>query len=94
MSPRKPGQKMVGDITYIPTWEGWVYLTTVIDCYTKSCIGYAMADHLRAELVIDALSSRTSRHSTVRATHQSTNERHGGQRRMSTFSASRSAMAR
>jgi putative transposase len=50
-----PGQKMVGDITYIPTWEGWVYLATVIDCYTKACVGYAMADHLRTELVIDAL---------------------------------------
>jgi putative transposase len=42
-----PGQKMVGDITYIPTWEGWVYFATVIDCHTKACIGYAMADHLR-----------------------------------------------
>jgi putative transposase len=50
-----PGQKMVGDITCIPTWEGWLYLATVIDCHTKACIGYAMADHLRAELVIDAL---------------------------------------
>ena len=50
-----PGQKMVGDITYIPTWQGWMYLATVIDCYTKACIGYAMADHLRAELAIDAL---------------------------------------
>jgi putative transposase len=50
-----PGEKMVGDITYIPTWEGWLYLATVIDCYTKACIGYAMANHLRAELVIDAL---------------------------------------
>jgi len=50
-----PGQKMVGDITYIPTWQGWVYLATVIDCYTKACIGYAMADNLRAELAIDAL---------------------------------------
>ncbi|MGH3824718.1 MAG: IS3 family transposase [Pseudonocardiaceae bacterium] len=50
-----PGQKMVGDITYIHTWQGWLYLATVIDCYTKACIGYAMADHLRAELVIDAL---------------------------------------
>ena len=46
---------MVGDITYIPTWEGWVYLATVIDCHTKACIGYAMADHLRAELAIDAM---------------------------------------
>jgi len=50
-----PGQKMVGDITYIPTGEGWLYLATVIDCHTKACIGYAMADHLRADLVIDAL---------------------------------------
>jgi transposase InsO family protein len=50
-----PGEKMVGDITYIPTRQGWVYLATVIDCYTKACIGYAMADHLRSELVIDAL---------------------------------------
>ena len=30
-----PGRKMVGDITYIPTWEGWVYLATVIDCATR-----------------------------------------------------------
>ncbi len=50
-----PGQKMVGDITYIQTWEGWLYLATVIDCYTKACIGYAMADHLRTELVIEAI---------------------------------------
>ena len=50
-----PGKKMVGDITYIPTGEGWLYLATVIDCYTKACIGYSMADHLRAELAIDAL---------------------------------------
>lgn len=50
-----PGEKMVGDITYIPTGEGWLYLATVIDCHTKSCVGYSMADHLRAELVIDAL---------------------------------------
>ena len=39
--------------TYIPTWQGWVYLATVIDCHTKACIGYAMAEHMRAELVID-----------------------------------------
>lgn len=50
-----PGTKLVGDITYLPTWQGWLYLATVIDCHTKACIGYATADHLRAELVIDAL---------------------------------------
>ncbi len=30
--------------TYIPTWEGWLYLATVIDCHTKACIGYALAE--------------------------------------------------
>ena len=50
-----PGRKLVGDITYIPTWQGWLYLASVIDCATKACIGYAIADHMRAELVIDAL---------------------------------------
>jgi transposase InsO family protein len=50
-----PGENMVSDITYIPTLEGWLSLATVIDCHTKACIGYAMADHLRTELVIDAL---------------------------------------
>jgi transposase InsO family protein len=50
-----PGQKLVGDITYIPTWQGWLYLATVIDCHTKACVGYAMAEHMRTDLVIDAL---------------------------------------
>lgn len=51
----KPGAKLVGDITYLPTWQGFCYLATVIDCCTRECIGYAIADHMRAELVIDAL---------------------------------------
>src|SRR5436190_11709232 len=50
-----PGMKMVGDITYLSTREGFAYLATVIDCCTKECIGYAIADHMRAELVIDAI---------------------------------------
>ena len=50
-----PGTKLVGDITYIATWQGWVYLATVIDCYSKMVIGYAMADHMRTSLVTDAL---------------------------------------
>src|SRR6266581_9681758 len=37
------------------TWEGWFYLATVIDCHTKACIGYAMADHMRTDLVTAAL---------------------------------------
>ncbi len=50
-----PGTKLVGDITYLPTIEGWWYLATVIDLATREVIGYAMADHHRAELVTDAL---------------------------------------
>ena len=51
----RPGQKLVGDITYLPTIEGWWYLATVIDLATREVIGYAMAAHHRAELVADAL---------------------------------------
>jgi putative transposase len=54
-SAAEPGRELVGDITYVRTWEGWLYLATVIDCCTKERIGYAMADHLRTELVIEAL---------------------------------------
>jgi transposase InsO family protein len=50
-----PATKLVGDITYIRTWEGWLYLATVLDCFTKQIIGYAMADHMRTSLVTDAL---------------------------------------
>ena len=51
----EPGTKLVGDITYIRTWEGWVYLATVLDCFSKKAVGYAMADHMRTELVTEAL---------------------------------------
>ena len=50
-----PGTKLVGDITYIDTWQGWVYLATVLDCCTKKVVGYAMADHMRTSLIVEAL---------------------------------------
>jgi putative transposase len=49
-----PGQKMVGDITYIPTWEGWLYLATVIDCATRKVVGWAMDDNYRTPLITAA----------------------------------------
>ncbi|MEH0546582.1 IS3 family transposase [Streptomyces sp. B21-105] len=49
-----PGTKLVGDITYLPTAEGWLYLACWLDLATR-VVGYAMADHHRAELVVDAL---------------------------------------
>jgi transposase InsO family protein len=50
-----PGHKMVGDITYIPTWEGWLYLATVIDCHTKAVVGYATDDNYKAPLIEEAI---------------------------------------
>lgn len=35
ISPPRPGRKLVGDITFIRTWEGWLYLATVLDCFSK-----------------------------------------------------------
>jgi putative transposase len=51
----RPGVKFVGDITYIHTWQGFVYLATVIDCYSKKVVGWSIADHMYAELVETAL---------------------------------------
>lgn len=50
-----PGTKMIGDITYVPTWEGWVYLATVIDCYSKKVIAYAMDDNYKTPLITTAI---------------------------------------
>jgi transposase InsO family protein len=50
-------QRWCGDITYLATWEGWLYLATVIDIASRRVVGYALAEHLRTELVADALSN-------------------------------------
>jgi transposase InsO family protein len=50
-----PGEKMVGDITYIPTWQGWLYLATVIDCATRKIIGWAMDDNYKTPLICAAM---------------------------------------
>jgi putative transposase len=54
-SAATPGEKMVGDITYIPTWEGWLYLATVIDCATRKVAGWAMGDNYRTPLITEAI---------------------------------------
>lgn len=51
----RPGIKLVGDITYLPTAEGWLYLACWLDLATREVVGCAMAEHHRAELVVDAL---------------------------------------
>ena len=54
-SAEVPGQKMVGDITYIPTWQGWAFLATVIDCATRKVIGWAVDDNYRTPLITSAI---------------------------------------
>ena len=50
-----PNRVWVADITYVRTWQGWLYLIAVQDLYSRRIVGWSMADHMRTELVTDAL---------------------------------------
>ena len=50
-----PNRLWVADITYLRTWEGWLYLVAIQDLYSRRIVGWSMADHMRTELVTDAL---------------------------------------
>jgi len=54
-SPGEPNRRYAGDITYVPTGEGWLFLATALDLGSRRLAGWAMADHLRSELVENAL---------------------------------------
>ncbi|RBA38526.1 IS3 family transposase [Dietzia maris] len=51
----RPGEALVGDITYLRAGQGWLHLATVIDLATRKVIGWQTAEHMRASLVVDAL---------------------------------------
>lgn len=51
----RPNAKWAGDITYVPTEEGWLYLAGVMDLYSRRIVGWSMADHMETDLVADAL---------------------------------------
>ncbi len=53
--PAAPNVLWVADITYLRTWQGWLYLAAVQDAFSRRIVGWAMADHMRAELVVDTL---------------------------------------
>jgi len=53
---------MVGDITYIPTWEGWIYLATVIDCHTTEVVGWSMGDNYKTPLICEAITMAARNH--------------------------------
>jgi putative transposase len=54
-SASAPNRLWVADITYLPTWQGFLYLAVVLDAFSRKVVGWAMAPHMRAELVLDAL---------------------------------------
>jgi putative transposase len=51
----EPGVRLVGDITYLKTEQGWLYLATVLDLATRMVVGWQMATHMRTSLIVDAL---------------------------------------
>ena len=54
-SAKAPNELWVADITYVPTWEGWLFLAVVTDVFTKRIVGWSMRDDIAADIVVDAL---------------------------------------
>jgi putative transposase len=59
--PAAPNVLWIADITYLRTWEGWLYLAAVQDAFSRRIVGCSMADHMRTELVVDALQMALAR---------------------------------
>jgi len=66
-----PNQLWVADITYVPTWTGFLYLAVVLDVYSRRIVGWAMASHLRTELVVDALNMAVGQRKPSAVIHHS-----------------------
>ncbi len=54
LTANKPDQKYVGDITYIRTWEGWLYLAIILDVFSRRIVGWSMGASLHTRLVVEA----------------------------------------
>ena len=66
-----PNQLWVADITYIPTWAGFLYLAVVLDAWSRRVVGWAMATHLRTELVLEALNMAVTQRRPRNVIHHS-----------------------
>jgi len=66
-----PNQLWVADITYVPTWAGFLYLAVVLDVFSRRIVGWSMASHLRTELVIDALDMAVGQRMPTTVIHHS-----------------------
>ena len=71
-----PNELWVADITYVPTWAGFLYLSVVLDAFSRRIVGWAMATHLKTELVLDALEMALGQRRPDRVIHHSD---HGSQ---------------
>jgi putative transposase len=73
-----PNQLWIADITYIPTATGFLYLAVVLDVWSRKVVGWSMANHLRAELVLDALEMAVSQRRPKDVVHHSDQGSQGG----------------
>ena len=68
---QEPNRLWIADITYVPTWEGNLYLAVVLDVFSRRVVGWAMANHMRTELVLDALNMAVVRRRPKGVIHHS-----------------------
>ena len=66
-----PDRLWVADITYVPTWAGFLYLAVVLDAWSRRVVGWAMASHLRTELVLAALDMAVAQRRPIEVIHHS-----------------------
>jgi len=82
-SAAAPNQLWVADITFIPTAAGFLYLAVVLDAFSRRIVGWAMANHLRTELVLDALGMAIGQRQPTDVIHHSDQGSQGGFKRSS-----------
>jgi putative transposase len=70
-SARGPDRLWAADITYIPTWAGFLFLAVVLDVWSRRIVGRAMATHLRTELVLEALNMAVAERQPRKMVHHS-----------------------
>ena len=79
----RPNQLWVADITYVPTWVGFLYLAVVLDAFSRRIVGWAMGHDLKAQLVIDAMNMAIGQRRPHDVIHHSDQGSQGGLNRLS-----------
>ena len=66
-----PDELWVADITYVPTWAGYIFLAVVVDVFSRKVVGWSMANHLETSLVLDALNAAVTQRKPKGVVHHS-----------------------